>query len=667
MAVPIQTQLFDAFLGEQQGVHSIILPDVFSSGGSLNLYIDKYGRAKKISGYEKRTISAVTTSAASATRVRNLFPYRGTAGGSTTRQVVGVFDDAVDEWELKTSADDGVTWTLRVDLGATSIGRIADFAQFGDNLYIVNGVMTPRVWNGTTLDTASSDQSPTPSVLDSGDGPLSGTYRYKLVSVQNDGDRDMGSLSSSVLFVEDAQVTVSWTADPDTNVVGYELYRTTGTGTLFYFVAYINDRTTITYLDRVADETIIENRVMEEHGDAPPVSYFCEPHKQRMWWLRTDASPTRAYWSDPGEPESVWAESYLEFSDSETVGDVITGAIGNFEGLFVVFTEKAIWTVSGTGAIIGNITDWTRARSNAQTGCVSHRAACRVPAGSKYTDQQGQQQTTSVAALAYLTPLGDIRLFDGISDIIISHPVKDTLGTLNYAQRAKSHCVIDSRNDQVIWFIPTGTESEPDKAVVWNRRWGVWYVWDPLPMSASVEIDTSTEAAVLLTGEASLSKGGYVYEFFSGNSFDGEAFESHWMTKTLHGMNDQGLPALSNRKRWRWADFLFEVNQDVTLTVEWMAGGSPNNASPLGSAQISPAAAQILTSNGDRVTTVSVDLLSVAQASAHSKTILKDESDYVHDEGIRLRIGDNASNGSWSLEGFSLAYQILPGLQRRSQ
>jgi hypothetical protein len=57
MPVPLSVQLFDAFLGGQEGIHSIILPDIFSSGGSQNLYIDKYGRAKRILGYDNQNAS----------------------------------------------------------------------------------------------------------------------------------------------------------------------------------------------------------------------------------------------------------------------------------------------------------------------------------------------------------------------------------------------------------------------------------------------------------------------------------------------------------------------------------------------------------------------------------------------------------------------------------
>jgi len=39
--------------------------------------------------------------------------------------------------------------------------------------------------------------------------------------------------------------------------------------------------------------------------------------------------------------------------------------------------------------------------------------------------------------------------------------------------------------------------------------------------------------------------------------------------------------------------------------------------------------------------------------------------DYIQDVGCRIRISDDAANGSWSLEGMTLGYQLLPGAMRR--
>lgn len=669
MSVPITLQLFDAFLGSAEGIHSILLPDVFSSGGSKNLWIDKYGRAKKISGYAKQNASAVTTdTGASATLVRGLFPYRKTSGGSVTRQLVGVFDDGVNEWEIHTSTNDGATWTFRSDLGATAITQIPDFAQFGDNLYVTSGKVAPKKWDGSSLGATGRTQSPTPTATaSSSSGNLSGTYTYKLVSRKSDGSRGAGSVSSGVVTVTTKKIDLSWTADADLTVDGYEVYRTTATGNIFYFVDFVDGRTTVAFTDNVEDLNILENRTLDEHGDAPPTVYFCEPHKQRMWWGRSDTYPTRVWWSDPGLAEDVYTNNYLDFSDSETMGDFVTGMLGNFEGRLIVFTERAIWSVSGTGGVIGNIVDWTRIRTNTQTGCVSHRAAVRVPAGAKYTDQNGKVQLTSIASIAYFTPLADIRVFDGDNDIIISHPVKDKVKTLNYAQRAKIFAIPDTERNEITWVFPGGSAGEPSTAVTWNWLWGVWYEreWG---FSCGIETENSSDSAFLLAGSNSTTTGGYVFQLWSGNTFNGSNIEAIWMTKTLYGANEQGQPAISNTKRWRWADFLFQTEQTVTLTIEWMAGNSPNTASSLGSTTVSPASASILTADGDTIVTADGDTIILASDSTQARAILKNSSgDYLHDEGVRLKVGDNASNGSWSLEGFNLAYQRLPGLQRRMQ
>ena len=669
MSVPLSIQLIDAFLGTQEGIHSIVLPDIFSSGGSKNVYIDKFARVAQIGGYSKQNSSAYTTDGgASAALVRGLIPYRATSGGSITRKLLFVLDDGADEWEVWVSSDNGATGTLLADLSVTPIGMVPDYAQFGDFLYITTGKTAPRIYDGSTLVATGLTQSPTITASESASsGNLLGNYRYKLVSTIG-GVRQAGSASSTSVLVSSKQMSLSWSADANVSVDGYEIYRTTGTRTTFYYLTSIDGRATVSYTDNISDLTILENRVMEEHGDNPPNAYFCEPHKQRMWWFRTDALPTIGYWSDPGEPESVYEESFLEFSDSETVGDQITGALGNYEGLLVVFTEKAVWTVSGTGAVIGDIVDWTKTRTNAQTGSVTHRSAVRVPAGSKYSDQTGQLQTTDVSSIAYFTPLGDIRLFDGDNDLIISHPVRETLREFNYAQRHKIHALHDAENDQLIWFFPSGSNGEPNKAVAWNYRYGVWYEWETLPFSSSAVVDTANDASLMLVGESLSSKGAYIYTFFDGNDFDGDNIEAIWMTKTLYGVNEQGQPALSNRKRWRWADLLFRINQDIALQVEWMPGSTPDNGEAIAAVAIDPGASALVTSQGSAILTADGSAILLSKQSAQVKALLHDASgNYLHDEGVRLRVGTNSTDGGWALEAIQLAYQLLPGLKRRDQ
>ena len=684
MPYPIQTQVFSVFMGTQEGIHSVALPAIYSSSGSRNLWIDKLGRAKKILGYSKQNSSAVTTNTGSAaTRLRALRAYRQT-GASFTRQLLGVFEAAANEYELWYSTNDGASWTFITDgdLGSGSVGSIPDFAQVDNTLFFTNGVVAPRAWNGSALSTAgASGKSPTPTALvNTASGQLNGTYTYKLISIEAAGTRHAGSSTSNSLQYADEQCDLSWTADTDSDVTGYELYRTTGTGATFYFVTFIDGRTTAAYTDNASDLDILENRTLQEHGDAPPTgSYFCEPHKQRLWWGRTNTNPRRVAWSDPGLPDQVGANNYLDFTDQSSVGDVVTGMVGDFEGMLVVFCERSIWTVTGTGQIVSDIMDWTRTKSNAVTGCVSHRSVIRVPAGAVYTDSSGNQVSTSRVMLSYMTPLGDIRLFAGNNDIVISTPVKETLKDFLYTQHKKVHAVHDIENAHVVYFwpgtTPSGEDAECNKAVVWNYRWGVWYVWPDMPMAASTTIETSTDTQIVLTGEAQTSKGGFCYQFFNGDSFDGSNIPSRWMTKVIYGTDNSWSTRtpqaqMAYIKRYRWLDVIAEADADVTLNIEWMGGSASDEAVARGGASqsLQPLSMQLITSNGNGIQTVAESNIVLPVDSVQSIINLEGTNgDYIQDVGCRIRISDDSQNGSWSLEGMTLGYQLLPGATRRLQ
>jgi len=668
MSIPLRIQLIDAFHGEQSGIHSIILPDIFSSGGSKNVYMDKYARVKRILGYSAQGAAVVTDTGGSATRVRTLFPYRKTSGGGAfTRQVLGYFDDGTNEAELWFTDDEGVSYTFIEDLGASSVDQIPDFEQFGDELYVTNGKIAPRVWDGATLELAEEDQLAAPTTASAGTGVLFGSFKHKIVPRKDDGTRKPASEPSASLSLEGDSVDVDWVADVDPDVVGYEIYRTTGTGEIYWYVDYVDGAATITYTDNIDDFTILDNRAIDEHGDPPPMAYLCVVHKQSMWWLRTDEFPQGGYRSDAGSPRSVSSESLMQFQDSQTVGDVITGGVGNFESMLVVFQERSIWTVSGTGLIVGNQVNLNRTKTNAQAGAVSHRSIVKVPAGSRYIDQTGKVQQTATVTLAYLTPLKDLRLFDGDNDIPFHYPMVRLLSRLNYAQRRKVHTLHDTSRSEVIWFIPTGSSTECDTAIAWNYRWGVMYERE-WAFASAVEIETSTDASVLLAGSGSLVTGGKTYELWDTNLFDGIAFEGAFMTKTLYGWNDAGQPTPSFEKRWRWGDFLFETDQDVTIRVAWLPANSPDNAPATNSATIVPGTDTLVTADGDTIVTADGDTLVTAAQSTLSRVKFKKpgaKGEYVHGSGIRLRFSDGGgSAGSWSLEALTMAYQVLPGQKR---
>ena len=126
------------------------------------------------------------------------------------------------------------------------------------------------------------------------------------------------------------------------------------------------------------------------------------------------------------------------------------------------------------------------------------------------------------------------------------------------------------------------------------------------------------------------------------------------------------MPIPAYQKRWRWADILFTTDFDVDITVEWLQGDAPNNADAVGSSTITPGTDILVSADGDTILTANGDEINLAMDTSQKRVKFADiDGRYLHDTGIRLRIGDSVSTGSWAMEAFTIASQTLPGLARR--
>ena len=77
---------------------------------------------------------------------------------------------------------------------------------------------------------------------------------------------------------------------------------------------------------------------------------------------------------------------------------------------------------------------------------------------------------------------------------------------------------------------------------------------------------------------------------------------------------------------------------------------------------------QLITSNGNGIQTVTESNIVLPLDSVQKIINLEGTNgDFIQDVGCRIRISDDAQNGSWSLEGMTLGYQVLPGATRRLQ
>jgi len=649
-----QSLLLSAFLGDNQGQSVLQLAEFYSSGGSVNLYIDKIGQIRTVDGWLRQNAAAYTTeTGGTASKIPGMYLYRKIAGGTTTRQLLFVLDDGVNEWELHYSTDLGATKTFIADLGSGSVGRIPDFATFGDQLYIANGVIQPRYWDGTALANTGVTQLGAPTLTDAGAGALNGAgYKYRLVPIRANKERKPGSSPSAALDVQNRRITVSWTADTDVTVVGYELYRTTGSGLDFYLVSYIDGRTTATYVgDTLPDKDLITRpalSVIASHGDPPPEGiYFCVPHKGRMWWGRTDTDPRRWYWSDPGDADSVYTDrSYLDLTDSKSLGDVSTGGTGDFENMLVLWCLNSVWTVSGTGIIVGSEIDWRKRRQNCDTGTVSHRTAVRVPKGAVYTDQEGRLQRVERSSLARLTPQKDLRLFDGQGDTIFSFAKQDTLARLNTTHQTKSYAYHDEAHKMFVWVFPADNDTEPSLSVAWNYAYGTMHEWTGTNFAHVAVAESASAVSVLLAGESRTGTGGFIYKLWTGDNRDGSDITATFMSKPVYPpIEPGGTPDLSHEKRLNNLFLLFAKDAVPTsVSVGFLAHDADD--------------------------TDAVEFDRTVSATTRIKVPCRQQStdsnpgQFFHGVGFRVKITSTGTSGPWTLKGIEITYQVLEGQTR---
>lgn len=655
MALPSLPLRIPAFLGDSQSSSPFLLADAYSSGGSVNIYIDKLGQIRTVGGWLRQNAAAYTTdTGASAAMIRALYNYRRVAAGATTRQLLFVLDDQVNEWELWFSTDLGVTGTLIADLGAGSVGAIPDFGLFGDELYVVNGVITARLWNGTALANVGATQLAAPTLADAGAGSLNGSgYKYRVVPIQANKARKAGSVSSASLQVRNRRITVTWAADADGTVIGYEVWRTSGSGLDFYLVGYVDGRLTVTYVgDTLPDSDLITREAMSvvaSHGDAPPTgAYFAVPHKGRMWWLRTDTYPRRGWISDPGDADSVYVDrNYIDCTDAASLGDICTGGTGEYEGVFVFWCENTVWVISGTGRIIGEEIDWRKRRTNAKTGALTHRAVVRVPAGAVYINQEGQRIVTEQNTLAFLTPQKDIRLFDGGNDTIISYPKLDTLALLNKAHGRKAYAYDDVDHSMFVWVYPSGAATEPNYAVAWNYRYGTWHEWDGANWGHVTQGESSAGAFSMVAGEARVATGAFLYKLWTGDTRDGASITGTWMSKPIYpAILEGGPPDIQHEKRLEALFMLFAKDASPTaLTI----GILPHDAADGDTPEISRTA---------------ISATSRVLVPARQPPTGENPGKYFSGPGFRLKATSTATSGPWVLEAIEGSYQVLPGTTR---
>ncbi len=690
MAEPIVTQHFQASLGEHEGLGIVALPDYFSSGDTVNVRIDEGGTVKAALGFSLVKTGLLTDTGGNATRCHGLFQYKGS---KATPEVVGIFHNGIyddndnartdaTEYEIHRSTDAGATWAALTDLGTHDAGTLGgppgDFAtppsafEYKDKLYIAIRKENPQVYNGTTCVDAGPTQSPTPSLASGATGDPTGNFEIRLVSMIAD-DRQAGSVASSVVALDREQGDVTWTADTNTSVTGYEVYATTGTGKVFYFIDYVDGRTTAAYTFDKDDKEIRRGRPLDRHGNAPQGGVrVCALHKDRGWWANEATNFSRVYFSDPFQPDEVSPNSFFDIG---TAGEQVVGLKSFNDVLYVFMETEGVYQITGTGEYFEGVPDYTVRKTNAEVGCASHQTIVEVPAGATYSDAKGQLVTTRQQMLAYLGHDMTVRLFDGNQATVISAaktayftgPGTGTPRNIWADWKTLSWAQVDEVNHEITWFVPSLNDRDAGggdvgwnsviSGIQWNWLWGAWTELNTRPYACGVTMADNT----LLTGSNGVVENtgavlSAVYQDKNSNNYAGTGnnITAEYWTKPLVGFDENGQPALNKKKRWRRCYVLTGTTAaSQSITVGWYRNFQANDVA-------APVAAGSQTIDMQRTVAYALG------TNIRHKVLLKGSGgDYVEADAIRLRISDTSDDDRFEIPSFAIQYQILPGEKGR--
>ena len=176
-------------------------------------------------------------------------------------------------------------------------------------------------------------------------GTLTGTYYYKVAFVDSKGGISNPSAASTSVSV--ANQKVSLTAIP-TGAAGEDvakryLYRTEANqAEPFFYLASIDDNTTVAYTDDNADTTLDSGTEAEDTNAICPAGTFCFTWNARAWVGGVATAPQRIYPSKILRPEQFDTSIEIEASDGQTV----TGGL-DFGNCALLGKERGLYRLTG--------------------------------------------------------------------------------------------------------------------------------------------------------------------------------------------------------------------------------------------------------------------------------------------------------------------------------
>lgn len=504
------------FIGVNRSLPSHKLP-LEAAEDALNCVLAN-GRIRKRDGY---TVNGTGAPASAVLGQHDYLKNDGTkiqivkVGGSLYKNVAG-------------------TLTAITSGGGFSTGDLASFRTINDRVYIADPGATPKVTDGTVVESmviTPPPYAPTLAVGSGAVGPLRGVYDYKYsyysstwgIESPSSPSKNQAATAdektSSVSVTDGFVVLTNFATTADTRFDKFRIYRRNLSvkGSEWFLVEEVADTVT-TYNDYTPDRSLdITSLAPLSYTQTLPAFRYLEYQSEVLFLAGADADPNGLYFSPPSKPGAAVSRIPVDPGGGGIMGLLAIG------GELAIFCRRSIWLLSGTSR-----SNFYLRKVVPDVGCVAGHSIVAVGNVAYFLSEQGfaRWDLSSVNAE-------------------ISNPVQDLVLARNITRDKLVVGEHDDKNNAIWWLYSSGGSSTSDAMLLFfyaNSNEVEALSWMPWAIPNCTSFKLITDGTSNIKGASLGFTDGKVARY-GGTNDDTAAINWFWQT----GRVDEGAPAREKR------------------------------------------------------------------------------------------------------------------------
>lgn len=425
-------------------------------------------------------------------------------------------------------SDVGVLTDITPSTVTIATGKYGHFFSYNNLLWFSDGVNKPIYVHDTVVaakwfELGITAPAAAPTVADGAAGVLNGSFYYKIVYEGSTGARSNAGPASAQATPTNQQVdltNIPVYGGSAENVTKRLIYRTLTNGAIdsvYYYVTTINDNTTTTYSDNIADSALGE-RLFEEKEKPPAGTWGFTEYNGSVYGFVPGTH--NLIYSNINEPEAWGAFNIEPILPGDGYPIMGLGKLNNL----VIFKRKSIHNWIGVPGL------FRRDQKTNGVGCIAPRSIKNVdlPAGGEvlfFLSKHGPRYYDEQDAFLLARELEPI--FNG----------SDPTYKFNQAKAEQSSAEYDEATRRYLLSIPVNSSSENNLLLIYDIYANSWSVRAPLYAGSIVYREKGSDKQdQIMIGESrsDVTNGGWVAILENDDSYYTANFKGEYVTAWNH-------------------------------------------------------------------------------------------------------------------------------------